>query len=312
MKIALFGTGFIGSKLITQNTISFDYDNSLESSLIPINYQPLTNFKKVSNFLSFENIHYNYNLINYNPEIIEIIKDCDVIIHTANIVGVKNQTQESFYINRTINNNILKYRDEIQKKYNKFIKIVFFSTSEIYGNYEKISSIKGFTEKDNFYIQNSVRGLYSLEKLYFEKVLTNKDLIIRPFNIVGNTQDYNKGVFSNFVKKAKENKSLIVYPGIRSYCYIDDFVDALKFLIKNNYTGAYNIGNPENTISNKDLAIKIIYYFKSKSKYILKHNLDFLDEYGFKDIENRVANIDKLRKIYKKEFKSLDEILKTF
>ena len=81
-------------------------------------------------------------------------------------------------------------------------------------------------------------------------------------------------VISNFIIQCLENKNLTIYrkaKQTRSFCYIDDMVDALiKFKnLKNNFTGPLNLGNPYE-INIFKIAKKIKSLTNSKSKLIFK------------------------------------------
>ena len=74
-------------------------------------------------------------------------------------------------------------------------------------------------------------------------------------------------VISNFITSALNNDNLIINgKGIqtRSFCYIDDTINAILKASESKYFGPFNIGNP-NEISINDLAKRIISLTNSKS-----------------------------------------------
>jgi nucleoside-diphosphate-sugar epimerase len=79
---------------------------------------------------------------------------------------------------------------------------------------------------------------------------------------------------------------------IRAWCYIDDIVEALLLCLeKPEAVGhAFNIGNPRSVCTVYDLARHAIRLTGSRSKLI------FVD-WPYTDVELRVPNIDKARKV---------------
>jgi UDP-glucuronate decarboxylase len=65
-------------------------------------------------------------------------------------------------------------------------------------------------------------------------------------------------VISNFIMQALNNVPITVNYGhqTRSFCYVDDMIDALIKLMESNIIGPINLGNPEE-ISIKNLANKV-------------------------------------------------------
>ena len=81
-------------------------------------------------------------------------------------------------------------------------------------------------------------------------------------------------VVSNFIVQALQNKPLTIYGDgsqTRSFCYVDDMVDAFVRLMETSdeITGPMNLGNPSER-SMLELAELILKFTKSKSKII--HN----------------------------------------
>ena len=81
-------------------------------------------------------------------------------------------------------------------------------------------------------------------------------------------------VISNFIVQCIKNKNLTIHgkgKQTRSFCYVDDMVDALiKFMnLKNNFTGPLNLGNPYE-LNILKIAKKIKKLTNSKSKLIFK------------------------------------------
>jgi len=79
---------------------------------------------------------------------------------------------------------------------------------------------------------------------------------------------------------------------IRAWCYIDDIIDAvLLALAKDEAVGhAFNIGDPRSTLTIQHLAKEIVRISGSDSqlKYV---------EWNFPDVDLRIPNIDKARRL---------------
>jgi nucleoside-diphosphate-sugar epimerase len=105
--------------------------------------------------------------------------------------------------------------------------------------------------------------------------------------------DKNDGrVVSNFVNQALNNEDITLYGDgkqTRSFCYIDDQIEALIRLMNTEYVYPVNIGNPHE-ITVKELANIVLYFTNSKSKFVYK-NLP-LD-----DPSNRKPDITKAKNI---------------
>jgi UDP-glucuronate decarboxylase len=77
-------------------------------------------------------------------------------------------------------------------------------------------------------------------------------------------------VVSNFIVQALRNKPITVFGDgnqTRSFCYVDDLVDALVRLMESSddFTGPVNLGNP-NEFTIRQLAEKVIALTGSRSK----------------------------------------------
>ena len=144
-------------------------------------------------------------------------------------------------------------------------RIMQASTSEIYGDPEvhpQSESYKGAVSIDG------PRACYDEGKRCAETIFWdyqrqhNVDVkVVRIFNTYGpRMQKHDGRVVSNFVIQALENKNITVYGDgsqTRSFCYIDDLIEALITLMRVKYCYPLNLGNPDE-LSINDLALKII------------------------------------------------------
>ncbi|MBN1494670.1 SDR family oxidoreductase [Candidatus Peregrinibacteria bacterium] len=164
---------------------------------------------------------------------------------------------------------------ELAKKNNA--KILFASTSEIYGNPQK-------HPQDESYFGNvnpvGPRSCYDESKRCAESIFSayHKECevnirIARIFNTYGPNMHLNDGrAVSNFIVSALQNDILSINGDgeqTRSFMYIDDLIDGLLKLMKAEITSPVNLGNPKE-ITIKQLAADILGLTKSKSKIIYK------------------------------------------
>ena len=158
-------------------------------------------------------------------------------------------------------------------------KILQASTSEVYGDPEV------HPQKEDYWGHVNPIGFRSCydegkrcaETLFFDYHRQNKLRIkvARLFNTYGPRMHPNDGrVVSNFVVQALKGQDITLYGDgsqTRSFCYVDELVDALVRLMNtaDDFTGPMNLGNPgEFTI--RELAEKVIALTGSKSKLVHK------------------------------------------
>jgi len=260
-----------------------------------------TNFEK--NTFAYSSLKGNKNIelaqvdILNAPEVSRNAQDAQIVVHMAAMVGVQEVLSNALYtldVNYIGTSNLLKavaQNPDCQR-------VVCFSTSEVFG-----AGAFGIAEDGNTVLSSvqDVRWCYCISKLASEHLALSyyrqknvPSVVIRPFNIFG-PKRVGDHVVLRFILKALKNEDLEVYGDgtqIRAWCYVDDFIDALVrcLEVKEAVGQAFNIGNARNTLTIYELARKIIALCNSKSKIIFKA-LDFTD------IDIRVPNIDKARKL---------------
>ena len=165
---------------------------------------------------------------------------------------------------------------ELAKRCNA--RILQASTSEIYGDPEihpQHESYKGAVSI------SGPRACYDEGKRCAETIFWDYNRqhkvdirVVRIFNTYGPRMQLNDGrVVSNFIIQALKNKNITVYGSgdqTRSFCYVDDLIDGIERMMKNDdYPGPINLGNPTE-ISVETLAKEIITMTKSRSKIVYK------------------------------------------
>ena len=219
-----------------------------------------------------------------------IMRGPDVVIHCAAIAGIYSVDKDAY---STMQTNLIGTNNVLRAAKASGAKLfINFSTSEVYGPH-----IYNGTERD-MTTQGTIsesRWLYAVSKLAGEYLAKSYDLptvSVRPFNIFGPGQ-IGEGAVMGMTKKALRGEPITVYNDgtqIRSWCYIDDFVDAiLLILARRTMLGTgnqlFNIGNPQNTITVLNLARLIIKMTDSQSK------IEFAPHPG-PEVNVRVPSID--------------------
>ena len=239
-----------------------------------------------------------------DSEIVEkLVAEVDFIYHLAAAVGVFNILERPLASLMTN----LRGTEILLDAALKFAKpILIASSSEVYGK----NTSDALHEDDNRILGSPLmlRWSYSQAKAidetlafayWKEKKLPTR--IVRFFNTVGPRQLGAYGmVVPRFVAAALDNEEITIYgDGNQTRCFghVADIIDALIQVANSEKTigTVVNIGNDEE-ISINDLARKIIKITDSKSKIVY---LSYEDAYksGFEDMERRVPNIDRIKRL---------------
>ena len=240
---------------------------------------------------------------------LNFISKIDVVYHLAYINGTVN-----FYkypgevldvgINGTLNliNQINKYGRNVKK-------FIFASSSEVYQNTYKIP-----TPEDSMLIVPKIKNpryTYGGSKILGEQLVLFylkkkiKKIIFRPHNFYGPNMGYNHIIPEIFTKiyikskKLRLNKISLNIEGsgkeTRSFCYIDDAVNAILKCEKAKKDEIFNVGNNDE-IKIIDLIKKILKILKIKAD-IKKGKL----KYG--SVKRRCPDISRLKKLgYKRKY----------
>lgn len=236
------------------------------------------------------------------------IRNSDVVIHLAAALGVINTEQNPI---ETLDTNIFGTKNVLDAcKNNDVKKIIFSSSSEIYGEPIKIP----IKETDKVLpITN-----YGISKLaaeeYIKAYYKNFGLrytILRLFNVYGEKQR-NEWVMTEFVSRAIKNQDIIIHgtgSQIRAFCHVSDTLKGFEIALEKGDGEIFNIGNDSEPISIKKLAERIISLSNSKSSIKL---IPFeKSDRDRNEIMNRAPSIEKAKQILGYQSKmSLDEGIK--
>lgn len=277
------GCGFIGSNFCVSKYNLFNKVVILDC----LNYAG--NKNNINEIIDSDKVVFIKNdIINTNFKDIFCKHDIDLVINFAAQTHVDNSYH---YINNFVKDNILSITVilEALRFYKKKIKMIHFSTDEIYG--ESIKDVV-FTEKSPFNPTNP----YSATKASTEMIINSYKIsfklpimIVRCNNVFGIKQ-YSEKVIPLFISKALKNKCLTIHGNgdkVRDFIHTDDVSLAVITLIeKGSYSDIYNIGI-ENPINILELAKYII-------KKIGKGSIRFIKDRPFNDARYNV-NFDKLK-----------------
>jgi UDP-glucuronate decarboxylase len=158
-------------------------------------------------------------------------------------------------------------------------KILQASTSEVYGDPQVHPQTEAYWGHVNPIGLRSCydEGKRCAETLFFDYHRQNRLRIkvARIFNTYGPRMHPNDGrVVSNFIVQALKGEPITVYGEgrqSRSFCYVDDLIDALVRLMgtPDDVTGPVNIGNP-NEFTIAELARLVVELTESQSKFVHK------------------------------------------
>jgi nucleoside-diphosphate-sugar epimerase len=316
VKILILGVnGFIGNSLAARILSEKDWE---------IYGMDIRN-DKLDACLGNERFHFVEGDIGINKEWIEYnVKKCDVVMPLVAIATPATYVREPlrvFELDFEENLRIVR----LCVKYNK--KLVFPSTSEVYG----MCPDREFKEDESPLVVGPIikqRWIYSASKQLLDRVIWAygfqyglKFTLFRPFNWIGPkldelTSDPEKEgssrVVTQFISSLLLGEPIrLVDGGLQKRCftYVDDGIDCLMRIIENRDNQLdgeiFNIGNPMNEATIKDLAYKLKALFVNHpstkpsakvSEIVEVYSKDFYGE-GYQDIDRRVPSIEKAKRL---------------
>lgn len=228
----------------------------------------------------------------------------DIIFHYAAMVGVKRTLANPLGVLRDIDG--LKNIFEMAVKHN-VEKVFFSSSSEVYGEPVEIPQNETTTPLNSRLPYAIVKNVGEAFCRSYFQTYGLKFTIFRFFNTYGPKQSKDF-VVSKFINAALKNEPITIYGDgtqTRTFCYIDDNVDACIEIFEKGYyeNDVVNIGNDKET-SILELAQKIVMLTNSNSE--IRH-LPPLPE---GDMSRRKPDITKMRKVLNRPLIDLNEGIK--
>ncbi len=267
LKIMILGAnGFIGSAL----TSAILRERDWEVYGIDLSDNKLGELPRNARF------HFVEGDITINKEWVEYhVKKCDVVMP---LVAIANPAQ---YVTHPLKVFELDFEANVEVvrhcvKYGK--RLIFPSTSEVYG----MSADAVLDEESSPLVYgpiNKQRWIYAASKQLLDRVIYAYGVrdgldytLFRPFNFIGpnldNIEEPKEGssrVFTQFLSNVLYRRPIKLVDGgrqKRSFTYIDDAIECLLTIIENKdgraSRGIFNIGNPGNCVSIRELAERTI------------------------------------------------------
>ncbi|MDW5417143.1 MULTISPECIES: bifunctional UDP-4-keto-pentose/UDP-xylose synthase [unclassified Iodobacter] len=308
-KVLILGVnGFIGhhlSKHILENTDWEIFGMDMYSD-------------KVSEFMDNKRFHFFEGDITINQEWIEYhVKKCDVVLPLVAIATPATYVQAPlrvFELDFEANLPIIKWCVKYKKR------VVFPSTSEVYGMCED----EAFDPEESNMVYgpiNKPRWIYACSKQLMDRVIAAYGqqegldyTLFRPFNWIGagldsihTPKEGSSRVITQFLGHIVRGEPIKLVDGgaqKRAFTYITDGIEALVKIIDNKDGKAtrqiYNIGNPVNNYSVRELSTMMLDLAKTYPEYAeMAAKVTVLEttsgEYygkGYQDVQNRVPKID--------------------
>lgn len=297
------GTGFIGSNivklLIKNNCNVIVFDNNSRGGL-----GKLKHFNKKFKFIKGD--------IRDKKKVLSACKNVDAVIHLAYVNGTKYFYKHPIKILEIAIKGILNIVESCIEKNIK--ELYLASSSEVYQTPNKIPTDENEILKipDIYNPRYSYGGgkiLTELIGINYGRKYFKKLIIFRPHNVYGPDMG-NEHVIPELINRFKNLKGQnfkIQGTGkeIRSFIYIDDFIDAFNLIIKKGkHLSIYNIGTSEK-INIKFLTNKISKILNKKIKIISSP----IQKGGTKI---RLPNILKIKKLgFKQKYRIVEGLKKT-
>lgn len=233
-----------------------------------------------------------------------LVRDCDIVFHLAASVGVRRVVDlpiESISINITGTEVVL----EAAARWGK--RTIIASTSEVYGKSTKVP----FSEDDDLVLgpTHNVRWGYAASKAIDEYLtlayVRDRGLpatIVRLFNTVGPRQTGRYGmVIPTFVRQALNTDPITIHGDgtqRRAFAHVSDVITAVHQLAERDDTvgQVFNVGS-DYEISISDLADLVKERAKSESLIVTMPYEEAWDVDGFEDIQRRVPDLTKIRRL---------------
>ncbi|MGE5277911.1 MAG: bifunctional UDP-4-keto-pentose/UDP-xylose synthase [Acidobacteriota bacterium] len=272
---------------------------------------------KIAPFLGHPRFTYLEGDIAINKEWIEYqIKKCDVVLPLVAIAtptAYVRQPLQVFELDFEENLRIVKQAVRYRKR------VVFPSTSEVYG----MCPDAEFDEEASTLVYGPIRKqrwIYSCSKQLLDRVIWAygeaeglRFTLFRPFNWFGphlddidSPKEGSSRVLTQFLHNVLYGEPIKLVDGgsqRRSFTYISDGIDCLMKILENRNGaadgGIFNVGNPANDLSVKELAERIVEAVAShpnfgararETRIVEVSSRDYYGE-GYQDILTRVPSI---------------------
>ncbi len=285
--------GFIGSHLI-------EYLLGKNYLVKALDIPKLKNAKNLEKVCNHPNLEYTSGDIRDKKCVDDFFcNESYIIYHLASVVGVRRYMEDPLSL---IDISVIGTKNILNLCLSNNTRILFTSTSEIYGNNKNIP----WKETDDRVLGDPSidRWCYSTSKALVEHMLfalsRTKGLqfsTIRFFNVYGPRQHPIYVVSQSIYRVLKGEKPDLYDSGQQTRCftYIDDVIEGIYLAAtkKNALGNVFNIGN--NTPSTMSEIVNNC--LKLSNSNLIPNYVDTKKKYGkvYQDIENRVPDVTKAR-----------------
>ena len=273
---------------------------------------------RVADLLDHPRFHFFEGDITINKEWVEYhVCKCDVVLPLVAIATPATYVKDPLRVfSLDFEANLPIVRQCVQ--YGK--RIIFPSTSEVYG----MCRDEAFDPYGSELVLGPIdkpRWIYSCAKQLMDRVIWGYGMegrldftLFRPFNWIGpgldsihTPKEGSSRVLTQFLGHIVRGENISLVDGgrqKRAFTYISDGIAALMRIIENRDGAAsgkiYNIGNPQNNLSVRELAEKMLELGRGMEEYRPSAELvklvevgarDYYGE-GYQDVQNRVPLID--------------------
>lgn len=293
------GAGFIGSNLA--------HELATDNTVIIIDDLSTGRVQNIAGLTDKENVTFIQASILDLHLLVGVFNGVDFVFHQAAIPSVPHSIEEPLStneVNITGTLNVL-----IAARDNNIKKVIFASSSSVYGNTPTLPKIEDMTPNP--------QSPYALTKLVgeyychiFHEIYHLPTICLRYFNIYGPRQNPNSqyaAVIPMFIVRVRQDKPPIIYGDgnqTRDFTFVQDATQANIIAAESNATGIFNVGTGGNTTIN-GLAEAII--------RILDRDLQpVYQEPRAGDIRDSLADITKARAIgYEPQYNLEDGLRET-
>jgi len=240
------GAGFIGSNLACEL--------ATDNTVIIVDDLSTGRIENIAGLIAKENVTLMQGSILDLHLLTEVFNGIDFVFHQAAIPSVPRSIEDPLSaneVNITGTLNVL-----IAAKDNNVKKVIFASSSSVYGNTSTLPKVEDMTPNPQSpYALTKLVGEYYCQ--IFHEIYHLPTICLRYFNIYGPRQDPNSqyaAVIPRFIFMASQSKSPTIYGDgrqTRDFTFIRDAIQANIVAAKSNATGIFNVGTGSNTCINR-------------------------------------------------------------
>jgi nucleoside-diphosphate-sugar epimerase len=232
----------------------------------------------------------------------ETLRGATHIVHLAAIAGVDTVLESPV---RTMRVNLIGTYNVLEAAHatlDTVERLVDFSTSEVFGRHAyKVEEIHETAQGS----VGEARWTYAVSKLAGEHLAHSyhdefglPTVSVRPFNVYGPGQ-IGGGAIRAFIETALAGDDLVIHGDgsqVRAWCYVDDLVDALLLVLERPEAvgEVFNVGNERSVLTILELAEQIRRLMGAEIEITFR-------PLHYTDVEMRIPNIDKARKLLRWE-----------